>query len=100
YFTMCYKPNVDDDPEHGRNSEFLIVASEDNTLVEITPSVVTDGGRVADVTFNITLNKGEVYQVQSLNRNNLAGQGDLSGSFIQSDKPVAVYSGNFSTTVP
>ncbi len=100
YFTMCYEPNVDDDPEHGRNSEFLIVASEDSTSVNITPSVATDGGRAADVQFNITLNKGEVYQVQSLNRNNLAGQGDLSGSFIQSDKPVAVYSGNFSTTVP
>lgn len=100
YFTMCYTPNVDDDPEHGRNSEFLIVASEDNTIVEITPSFVTDGGNAADVPFTIILNKGEVYQVQSLNRKNLAGQGDLSGSFIQSDKPVAVYSGNFSTTVP
>ena len=100
YLTMCYTPNVNDNVEHGRNSEFLIVASEDNTTVEITPSVVTHAGKEAGVAFNITLNKGEVYQVQSLNERNLPGQGDLSGSYIISDKHVAVYSGNFSTTIP
>jgi gliding motility-associated-like protein len=100
YFTMCYTPFVHNRPAHGRNSEFLVVASEDNTLVQITPSVVTDGGKAAGVSFSITLNKGEVYQVQSLNQRNLPGQGDLTGSYIESDKPVAVYSGNFSTTVP
>ena len=100
YLTMCYTPFVDSDPTHGRNSEFLIVASEDNTSVNITPSVVTDAGKAAGVTFNVILNKGEVYQVQSLNRRNLVGQGDLSGSYIESDKPVAVYSGNFSTIIP
>ncbi len=100
HLAMCYTPRVDNDVEHGRNSEFLIVASEDSTLVEITPSVVTDAGKVADVAFNVTLDKGEVYQVQSLNQRNLTGQGDLTGSYIKSDKPVAVYSGNFSTTIP
>lgn len=100
YFAMCYSPRVHSDPDHGRNSEFLIVASEDNTTVEITPSVVTESGKEAGVAFQITLNKGEVYQVQSLNRANLTGQGDLTGSYIKSDKPVAVYSGNFATTIP
>jgi gliding motility-associated-like protein len=100
YYTMCFEPNVHNRPAHGRNSEFLIVASEDSTTVAITPSVVTDGGRAAREMFTITLDKGEVYQVQSLNQRNLAGQGDLTGSYIESDKPVAVYSGNFSTTVP
>ena len=100
YFTMCFTPNVHNRPDHGRNSEFLIVASQDSTSIEITPSVVTDGGKAADVPFNIVLNKGEVYQVQSLNQRDLIGQGDLTGSYIESDKPVAVYSGNFSTTIP
>ena len=100
YFTMCYTPFVHNSPAHGRNSEFLIVASEDNTTVNITPSVVTDGGKPAGVSFSVILSKGEVYQVQSLNQRNLAGQGDLTGSYIESDKPIAVYSGNFSTTVP
>ena len=100
YFTMCFTPRVDARPEHGRNSEFLVVASEDNTTVTITPSVVTDNLKPANLPFNITLNKGEVYQVQSMNYQNLTGQGDLTGSFINSDKPVAVYSGNFSVTIP
>jgi len=100
HFAMCYSPHVHNIPAHGRNSEFLVVASEDNTIVEITPSVVTDRGKPSGIPFQITLNKGEVYQVQSMNARNLPGQGDLTGSFIKSDKPVAVYSGNFSTTVP
>ena len=100
YFTMCYTPRVDNDVQHGRNSEFLIVASKDTTVVKITPSVVTDNGKPAGVPFVITLHKGEVYQVQSMNQRNLAGQGDLTGSYIESDKPIAVYSGNFSTTIP
>lgn len=100
YFTMCFTPRVSNDTDHGRNSEFLIVASEDNTTIEITPSVVTDAGQEAGIAFNISLDKGEVYQVQSLNQNNLPGQGDLTGSYIKSDKPIAVYSGNFATTIP
>ena len=35
-----------------------------------------------------------------MNHANLAGQGDLTGSHIQSDKPVAFYSGSWSTTIP
>ncbi len=100
YFAMCYTPHVHSEPEHGRNSEFLVVASEDSTKVEITPSVVTAGLKPAGVPFSVVLNKGEVYQVQSLNRRNLAGQGDLTGSFIRSGKPVALFSGSLSTTIP
>ena len=45
YFAMCYYPTIDPrNPESGsgRNSEFLIVATENQTRVEITPSKVTD----------------------------------------------------------
>lgn len=76
------------------------MASKDTTIIKITPSVVTDKGKPTGVPFEITLHKGEVYQVQSMNQRNLAGQGDLTGSYIESNKPVAVYSGNFSTTIP
>ena len=100
YFAMCYEPSVDENNlSHGRNSEFLVVASIDSTTVTITPSKITDQGKPAGIPFTILLNKGEVYQVQSLNQN-YAGQGDLTGSYIQSDKPVAFYSGNYSTVVP
>lgn len=100
YFAMCYEPNIHNNVNHGRNSEFLIAAAHDNTKIVITPSKVTDAGRPANIPFTVELSKGEVYQVQSANQRNLYGQGDLTGSYIESDKPLAVFSGSYSTTVP
>lgn len=104
YYAICYEPRVHETAQggygNGRNSEFLIVATEDSTMVTIVPTKVTDQMKPAHVPFQIKLNKGEVYQVQSMNRNNLTGQGDLSGSNIRSDKPVAFFSGSLSTTIP
>jgi PKD repeat protein len=94
YFTMCYTPHVDEtNLAHGRNSEFVVVASEDSSNIQISPSMATDGLHAAKTSFSIKLNKGEMYQVQSL-------YGDLTGSYIISDKPIAVYSGSYSTTIP
>ena len=100
YFAMCYYPNIH--ILNGRNSEFLIVATEDDTQVEITPSKVTDLYKPADSTFNIVLNKGQVFQVQSENipESHAEGQGDLTGSYVKADKPVAFFSGALATTVP
>ncbi len=104
YFAMCYDVNISeyDDGRYrnGRNSEFLVVATEDSTNVLIIPSRVTDQLIPADDSIVIKLNKGEVYQVQSQNRDGLAGQGDLTQSYVKSDKPVAFYSGSLGTTVP
>ena len=104
YYAMCYEPNINEGaggaPGNGKNSEFVVVASENNTKVTITPSKVTDLLKPAKVPFTITLNKGDLYQVQSMNHANLVGQGDLTGSYIKSDKPVAFYSGSWSTTIP
>ncbi len=66
-------------------SEFTVVATEDGTMVDITPSVLTTGLRPADVTYSVALDSGEVYQAQAT--------GDLSGTRIQSDAPVAVFGG-------
>jgi len=104
YYAMCYEPHINEGangaPGNGKNSEFVVVASEDNTKVTITPTKITDQLRPANVPIVITLNKGELYQVQSMNHANLAGQGDLTGSHIVSDKPVSFYSGSWSTTIP
>lgn len=104
YYAVCYEPHINEGtggaPGNGKNSEFLVVASEDNTKITITPTKVTDQLRPANVPFIITLSKGELYQVQSMNHANLTGQGDLTGSYIKSDKPVAFYSGSWSTTIP
>ncbi|MDX9881480.1 MAG: PKD domain-containing protein [Prolixibacteraceae bacterium] len=103
YFAVCYEPHIhknNGNYGNGRNSEFLVVATENNTKVEITPSKVTEGRKPAKVPFSVVLNRGEVYQVQSMNDVNLAGQGDLTGSYVKSDKPVAFFSGSLSTTIP
>lgn len=106
YYALCYEPHVDVRSSicgpltNGKNSEFVVVASEDQTRVTITPSKVTDRLKPANVPFTITLNKGELYQVQSMNAPYQEGQGDLTGSYIQSDKPVALYSGSWATTIP
>jgi gliding motility-associated-like protein len=72
----------------------VIVATEDNTDIEITPSVNTDGGQMAGVPFTITLNQGELYQ---LTHN--SGADDLTGTTIVGVNsndclPFAVFSGS------
>ncbi|HKJ79849.1 MAG TPA: IgGFc-binding protein, partial [Prolixibacteraceae bacterium] len=103
YFAMCYEPHIHDrdgDYGNGRNSQFLAVAKEDSTRILIIPSKKTDKLVDAGDSIFVTLNKGEVYQVQSLNFENLPGQGDLTGSYLVSNKPFAFYSGSLATTVP
>jgi len=74
-------------------SYFAVVATEDNTNVEIIPSQTTKSGRAANVAFDVTLNQGQIYQVLST--------GDLTGSKIQSKsvganscKRIGVFSGS------
>ncbi len=56
-------------------AQLLIVAATDNTQIDITPSVTTIDGRAAETTFTITLDQGEVYQVQA--------DADLAGTLIE-----------------
>ena len=79
-------------------SAFLIVATEDNTIVQITPSTATMGGHAAGSTFEVTLNAGQTYQVRS----NSTYQSDLSGSRVTASdgKKIAVFNGNNLTRVP
>jgi|GEM_PF-828302 len=105
YYAMCYTPHINGNGINsgsGRNSEFMVVAAEDNTTVTITPTKITDKLKPANVPFKVVLNKGDLYQVQSENLpgTGAQGQGDLTGSYIVSDKPVAFYSGSLSTTIP
>ncbi|HYF30593.1 MAG TPA: PKD domain-containing protein [Chitinophagaceae bacterium] len=57
-------------------SYFFIIATEDNTTVEITPKAPTLNGWSANTTYTVTLNKGQIYQVLSTV--------DLTGSNIKS----------------
>jgi len=88
YYAITYPPD-----QSSQYAELMVVATEDNTTVEITPTAATRSGRPANTTFQVTLNKGQVYQVQSSQ--------DLTGSRVVSVsnsggtcKKIAVYSGN------
>ena len=81
------------------SSAFVIVATEDDTEIDITPSVNTLGGHQANQTFSITLNTGEAYQVRS---NMSQGQRDLSGTRVTAHdcKKIAIFNGNNLTLIP
>jgi gliding motility-associated-like protein len=81
------------------NSFFFVVATEDNTTVEITPSAANVNGLAPGVPTTVSLNKGEIYNVMGTTTGT---QGtDLTGSRIRSIsaggssgcKKIAVFSG-------
>ncbi|MCX6155111.1 MAG: T9SS type A sorting domain-containing protein [Candidatus Kapabacteria bacterium] len=78
-------------------SQFVIVATEDNTNVTIYPSCSTF--RYGLSLKNINMNKGDVYLVQAL-IDNIDNNRDLTGSRVTSSSPVAVFSGHQRATIP
>ena len=83
-----------------QTSAFAIVATEDNTDIDITPSCPTLDGRPAGQTYQITLNAGETYQVRS--SNSFGANRDLSGTRVTASdcKKIAVFNGNTLTCIP
>lgn len=86
---------------------YAIVATEDNTMVTITPSALTQNGKKRGEPFVVTLNQGDVYQVRSeTNRMHLRElrinerEIDQTGTHIKSNKKIAVFSGHECTYVP
>ena len=80
---------------YGRSgSQFGIVATQANTTVTITPSVTT-GSRIVGVPYSIILNQGQTYQLR-----NTTSTGDLTGSIVQSDKPIAAFGGHQCANIP
>jgi len=77
--------------------ENLIVGVQDSTHVTITPAATTFAGRTAQQPFTIVLNTGEVYMVQG---DPFDGTNDQTGTHIESDQPIAVFSGHRRTQIP
>ncbi len=80
-----------------RPSEFLIMASENNTIITFSPQTKTAAGKMPGTYYQVALNRGETYLVQSADFPR--GFGDLSGTLITSDKPVGVLSGHMRTAI-
>ncbi len=84
------------------HSFFFVIASEDNTVVDITPSAdITANSQgtttlyPANVPFSITLNKGQVFN--AMGKLNTSSNGvDLTGTTVKSRncQPIAVFTGN------
>lgn len=88
-----------------------IIASEDNTNIEIIPTVPTRAQDLSGlqpwVASIITLQKGQIYQILGANTDLIGGAAntgfELTGTSIRSlsqGKPIAVFSGSSRTTNP
>jgi gliding motility-associated-like protein len=103
YYSINYKQVSN---SNNSASYFFVVAIEDATQVEITPSSNTQGGWLANTKYTISLNKGEIYNVLGAytNANGTLGV-DLTGSRIKSVssngvcKKIAVFSGSSKISV-
>ncbi len=121
YRTMMVTRSGTDIPNIG--SFFTVVAVADGTTVTVTANARTEGGLSVDPMFPgtpkvFTLDRGEVLQVGSSvdssltdNATCIAGTGvyasdnyclgpELTGSVVESDKPIAVFGGNECSFVP
>ncbi|MCA9568059.1 MAG: IgGFc-binding protein, partial [Myxococcales bacterium] len=85
YRIQALAPPPDDTGRGG----FVVVATEDGTTVELTLSDVSTAAFPAGSPYTVELDAGETYQVLS--------QGDLSGSLVTADAPVAVFAGGADT---
>ncbi|NVJ85432.1 MAG: PKD domain-containing protein [Algoriphagus sp.] len=89
---VTYNGNINDE------STLLVIATEDDTEIEITPKVTTIGGGQAGVPNTIRLNRGQSYQLKA--------KADLTGTRVRvvgpnanECKKIAVFGGNKWTSV-
>lgn len=82
-----------------------VVAKENNTRIEITPSVATRNGRAAGVPFQVDLQKGQIYQVIGALQAGSTGY-ELTGTKVVSTGnaagqcyPIAVFAGSSRTAI-
>lgn len=94
YYVLAYSGRV----ANGTNfpSTFAVVATEDDTEVDITElAAATQQGRQPGTPISVVLDRGEVYQVRAA-----SGLADLSGTRVTSSAPVALFSGASWSGVP
>ena len=85
HYVLAYGNSFTGMPEMN-NSQFAIVATENDTTVSITPSVVT-GVRDSHIAYLIKLQAGQTYQLRTTE----GFPSDLTGTQVDSDKPIALF---------
>jgi len=108
YRAACWRfdnVGITTDEMSGFSDYITIVATQDGTTVRVVPTAdVRAGENVPAVQqgalLEMTLNRGEVLQVESDNTNAPGGRSDLTGSLVTGSKPIAVFSGNECALVP
>ncbi|MBO7228829.1 MAG: IgGFc-binding protein, partial [Bacteroidales bacterium] len=99
YFVMAREGSSGDDS----HSEALVMATEDNTEIEIYPTCLLEGQSATDLLtpVKITLNRGQTYQIRAHSADAGAiGKTDLTGTIIRTKqddvnkcKRIAVFAG-------
>lgn len=84
HLVLAYTPSA--------GAQVTVVAAQPDTSVTITPSV-TAGPRTAGVPYTVALDPGQVYQLRTT-------AGDLTGTRVESNHPVAVFGGDRCATIP
>lgn len=83
-----------------RTGEFLIMASEDDTQIEIQLTAKSRRYELGE-TIQVTLNKGDSYQVGGSDElQDFRGRHDLTGTKINSNKPIGVVAGHMRSSIP
>jgi hypothetical protein len=97
YYSISFNGNKGSGGNDRTPEEFLIVATEDGTLVTIVPANKTGGGKPAGNPYTIRMRKGQSYLVKS----DITGSTDsesnyvsITGSYIKSNKLIAVFAGH------
>ncbi|MBC8125396.1 MAG: IgGFc-binding protein [Candidatus Kapabacteria bacterium] len=103
YIVICYPSDIRASANTGTldfnstPSQFAVVATQDSTSVDITPSAPTPSNP-SRLRQRIFLDKGQSYLVQADLR--ATGTADLTGSLVRASRPVAIFAGHQRTVLP
>lgn len=98
YITSHFEVNPQNNLNSANEATMLVVATEDNTRVEITLAEASISGNPKGTPYEITLNRGQSYQIKA--RGDLTGsRARVVGDNADDCKKIAVFGGNKWTSV-